>query len=92
VGAAGSHLPEIWPSHGDAGSQPPEAALGPHDQTVVGSWTSEVLLNLEDRELPEPAPMEMDAPDPPPPERVQTFQRPVYYINDVLHEAKTRYM
>jgi hypothetical protein len=34
--------------------------------------------------------MKMDVPDPP--GRVQTIQRPVYYISEVLHEAKTRYL
>jgi hypothetical protein len=34
--------------------------------------------------------MEMDAPDPP--GRAQTVQRPVYYISEVLHEAKARYL
>jgi hypothetical protein len=44
----------------------------------------------KDRELPEPTPVEIDAPDPP--VRVRTVQRPVYYISEVLHEAKTRYL
>jgi hypothetical protein len=34
--------------------------------------------------------MELDAPNPP--GRVRTVQRPVYYISEVLHEAKTRYL
>jgi hypothetical protein len=34
--------------------------------------------------------MEMDAPDPT--GRARTVQRPVYYISEVLHEAKTRYL
>jgi hypothetical protein len=34
--------------------------------------------------------MEIDAPNPP--RRVRTVQRPMYYINEVLHEAKTRYL
>jgi hypothetical protein len=29
---------------------------------------------------------------PPPPGRVRTIQRPMYYVSDVLHEAKTRYL
>jgi hypothetical protein len=43
-----------------------------------------------DRELPEPEPMELDAPNRL--GRVRTVQRPVYYISEVLHEAKTRYL
>jgi hypothetical protein len=46
--------------------------------------------DLKDRELPEPTPVEIDAPDPP--GRVRTVQRPVYYISEVLYEAKTRYL
>jgi hypothetical protein len=34
--------------------------------------------------------MEMDASDPP--GRAQTVQRPVYFISEVLHEAKARYL
>jgi hypothetical protein len=34
--------------------------------------------------------MEIDAPNPP--RRVQTIQRPVYYISEVHHEDKTRYL
>jgi hypothetical protein len=34
--------------------------------------------------------MEMDALDPP--QRARTIQCPVYYISEVLHEAKTRYL
>jgi hypothetical protein len=34
--------------------------------------------------------MEVDAHDPP--GRVQTIQRPIYYISEVIHDAKTRYL
>jgi hypothetical protein len=88
----GSQLPEVIPAHGDTGSQPPETASGPHDKAVTGARTSEVPLDPVDRELPEPEPMELDAPNTPPPRRVRTVQRPVYYISEVLHEAKTRYL
>jgi hypothetical protein len=63
--AARSQLPEICSAHGDTRSQPPEAASGPDDQMIMGPWTDEALLNPEDRELPEPVPMEIDARDPP---------------------------
>jgi hypothetical protein len=43
-----------------------------------------------DRELPEPEPVELDTPNPP--GRVRTVQCPVYYISEVLHEAKTMYL
>jgi hypothetical protein len=36
--------------------------------------------------------MQMDAPDPPPPGRARTVQRLVYFISEVIHEAKTRYL
>jgi hypothetical protein len=89
-GTAGSQLSKICPAHSDTGSQPPEAASDPHDKIVVGTRTSEVPPDPEDRELPEPAPMEVDALDPP--GRVRTVQRPVYYISEVFHEAKTTYL
>jgi hypothetical protein len=47
------------------GSQPLEVATGPPDQGVSGSPGSELPPGAKGRELPEPAPMEMDAPDPP---------------------------
>jgi hypothetical protein len=62
--AARSQLSKIFLDHGDTGSQPLEAASGPDDQTIVGPMTYEVLLDPEDPELPEPAPMKIDAPDP----------------------------
>jgi hypothetical protein len=56
----------------------------------MGARTPEVPPGLVDRKLPEPEPVELDASNPP--GRVQTVQRPVYYISKVLHEAKTRYL
>jgi hypothetical protein len=73
-----------------AGSQSAKAAEGPHDQAVVGSRTLEVSPDAKDQELPGPAPIEIDAPDPL--GRVRTVQRLVYYISEVLHEAKIRYL
>jgi hypothetical protein len=74
----------------DTGSQPPEITSGSRDKAVMGARTSEVPPDPVDRELLEPEPMELDAPNPP--WRVRTVQRPVYYISEVLHEAKTRYL
>jgi hypothetical protein len=85
-----SQHPEVIPAHGDTESQPPETASGPRDKTVTGARASEVPPDPVDRELPEPESMELDAPNPP--GRVRTVQRPVYYISEVLHEAKTRYL
>jgi hypothetical protein len=64
--------------------------MGPPDQGVMGSPGSELPPGAKCRELPGPAPMEMDAPDPP--ERARTIQRLVYCISEVLHKAKTRYL
>jgi hypothetical protein len=75
-----------------AGSQSPVATMGPPDQGVTGSPGLEPLPCIKGRELPGPAPMEIDAPDPPPPRGGGTVQRPVYFISEVPHEAKTRYL
>jgi hypothetical protein len=64
--------------------------MGPPDQGVMGSPGSELPPGAKCRELPGPAPMEMDAPDLP--ERARTIQRLVYCISEVLHKAKTRYL
>jgi hypothetical protein len=58
----------------------------------MGSPSSELPPDAKGRELPGPAPMQMDAPDPPPPERARTVQRLVYFISEILYEAKTRYL
>jgi hypothetical protein len=39
-----------------------------------------------------PEPMEVDAPDPFPLGRVQSVHRLIYYISEVLHNAKMRYL
>jgi hypothetical protein len=38
----------------------------------------------------QPSPMKVDEPDPP--RRVRTIQRPVYYVSEVLHDIKIRYL
>jgi hypothetical protein len=87
----GSQLPEVIPAHGGTRSQPPETMSDPRGKAVIGARISEVPPGPVDRELPEPEPMELDVPTPPL-GRVRTVQRPVYYISEVLHEAKTRYL
>jgi hypothetical protein len=47
-----------------AGSQSPVATMGPPDQGVTGSPGSEPLPGVKGWELPGPAPMEIDVPDP----------------------------
>jgi hypothetical protein len=64
-GAVESQLPEICPAYDNTGFQPLDDASGPHDHTIVRFRTLEVPPGPEDQELPEPAPMEIDAPDPP---------------------------
>jgi hypothetical protein len=63
----------------------------PHEPGAAdGSGSLDLRPTEEGRELPGPAPMEMEAPDPPLVGR--TVQRLVYFISEVLHEAKTRYL
>jgi hypothetical protein len=65
--------------------------LSPRDQGTTRSQLPEAAARPEDLEPLDAEPMEVDALDPPP-KRVQTVQRPVYYISEVLHDAKMRYL
>jgi hypothetical protein len=56
----------------------------------MGSLDSELPPGTKARELPRPAPMEMNASDPS--GMARTIQRPVYFISEVLYEAKARYL
>jgi hypothetical protein len=63
------------------GSQSSEAVAGHHDQAVMRSHDqAEVSSDAKDRELPVPAPMEIDASDPPPREG------PDHPTSGVLHQ------
>jgi hypothetical protein len=66
---SGSPNPRLADESGAAdGSQSPEVTHGPPDQGVTRSPDSELPPGAKGWEFPGPAPMEMDAPDPPPPE------------------------
>jgi hypothetical protein len=68
---------------------PLDANLGADNQEVTRSQLSGAISDSGGQEHPKHVPMEVDTPDPRP-RRVRTIQRPVYYISEVLHEAKTR--
>jgi hypothetical protein len=94
--AVGSRLlePFLGPKP-QVGFQLLKAASGPKNQEVVGSQLSEAVLDPGGQVSPGPEPMEVYASDPslpPPLERVPSVQRSVYYISEVLHDAKTRYL
>jgi hypothetical protein len=58
----------------------------------MGSPVLELPPGTKGRELPRPAPMEMDALDPSSPREGPDRQTSGYYISEVLHKAKTRYL
>jgi hypothetical protein len=64
--------------------------VGSGKQEATESLDPEALSDPGDQELLQPEPMVVDAPDPL--SRVRTIQRPVYYISEVLHDVKTRYL
>jgi hypothetical protein len=73
-----------------AGSQPPEASSGPSDLEATVPRPPEAFSSPGSHKPSRPQPMEVDEPDPP--GRVRTIQRLVYYISEVLHDAKTCYL
>jgi hypothetical protein len=89
--AVESHEPEatLAPKP-QVGSRPPGDTMGPDDQEATGSQLPEAILDPRRNKPLEPDPMEVDVLDPP--ERVWTIQCPVYYISEVLHDAKIRYL
>jgi hypothetical protein len=70
--------------------QPPEANAGPNSQEATRSRFPKAFSDFWGQEAPEPEPMEVDGPDLP--GRVWTIQRHMYYISEVLHDAKTTYL
>jgi hypothetical protein len=68
----------------------PEATSDPDNQEATEWKLLEAFSDHRGHKSLELEPMEVDALDPP--GRVQTIQRPIYYISEVIHDAKTRYL
>jgi hypothetical protein len=72
------------------GSQPLEANSGPGNLEATAPLSPKAFLGPTSHVPSGPEPMEVDELDPL--GRVRTAQRPVYYISEVLHDTKTRYL
>jgi hypothetical protein len=64
--------------------------LGPGDLEATAPRPPEAFSYPGSHRPSGPEPMEVDESDPP--ERVRTVQCLVYYISEVLHDAKIRYL
>jgi hypothetical protein len=72
------------------GLQIPEPTSGPDNQHTTGSQPLMVPSDPGGQEPQAPKPVEINPPYPS--SRVWTVQRSVYYISEVIHNAKTRYL
>jgi hypothetical protein len=89
--AVGSHELEAIPApEPQVGSWPPEDLTGPDDQEDARPKLSEAFSCPKGNKPLELDPMEVDVLDPP--RRVQTMQCLMYYISEVIYDAKTRYL
>jgi hypothetical protein len=82
------HLPPGAPADPPAGEGGPAStapATGPTSEGSAGSRPGEALSNMRSDESP--AQTEGSSP----PGKVRTVPKPVYYVSEVLHEAKNRY-
>jgi hypothetical protein len=82
------HLPQGAPADPPAGEGGPAStasASGPTSEGSAGSRPGEVLGSMGSTGSP------AQAEGSSPPGRVRTVQKPVYYVSEVLYEAKARY-